>query len=138
MQGFQAAVLPVKLPGLYSCTVRRQEIAREYRGQLAAARLEIPLDDPGDECVYHQFVIYGNNRGAVTSQLAACGIDTAVHYPKPLHLQSAYSSLGYPPRTFPQAERASERVLSIPMFPTITAEQVAYVRDSVREIVGEK
>ena len=61
-----------------------------------------------------------------------------MHYPRQLHLQTAYSSLGYPPETFPQAKRASERVLSIPMFPTITAEQVAYVRDSVREIMGEK
>ena len=55
MQGFQAAVLRVKLLRLYSRTVRRQEIAREYGGQLAAARLETPLDDPGDECLYHQF-----------------------------------------------------------------------------------
>jgi dTDP-4-amino-4,6-dideoxygalactose transaminase len=57
MQGFQAAVLRVKLPRLYSRTVRRQEIGPEYGSQRAAARLEIPLDDPGDECLYHQFVI---------------------------------------------------------------------------------
>jgi dTDP-4-amino-4,6-dideoxygalactose transaminase len=118
----QAAVLRLKLPCLCSWTVRRQEIAREYRGRLAAARVEIPLDDPGDECVYHQSVIYVNNRSSVTSQLAACGFDRAVHYPNPLHLQSAYSSRGYPPGTFPRAERACERVLSIPMFMTITAE----------------
>ena len=58
MQGFQGAVLRIKLRRLYAWTERRQEIAREYRRSLAGARLEIPVDDPRDECVYHQFVIY--------------------------------------------------------------------------------
>jgi UDP-2-acetamido-2-deoxy-ribo-hexuluronate aminotransferase len=105
---------------------------------LAGARLEIPVDDPRDECVYHQFVIYVNNRNAVVSQLAARGIETVVHYPRPVHLQPAYSSLGLPPGTFPKAERACDRVLSLPMHTGLTAEQVAYVGSAVREIVGEK
>jgi dTDP-4-amino-4,6-dideoxygalactose transaminase len=96
------------------------------------------VDDPRDECAYHQFVIYAGNRGAVASQLAAREIETAIHYPKPLHLQPAYSSLGYPPGTFPHAERACERVLSIPMFPEITAEQIGHVASSVREVTGGK
>jgi dTDP-4-amino-4,6-dideoxygalactose transaminase len=61
-----------------------------------------------------------------------------VHYPRPVHLQPAYSSLGYPPGIFPHSERACERVLSLPMFPSLTAEQIAHVAGSVREIVGEK
>jgi dTDP-4-amino-4,6-dideoxygalactose transaminase len=138
MQGFQAAVLRVKLRRLYAWTTKRQEIAREYRRSFRGTRLELPADDSRDECVYHQFVIYVSNRGAVRSQLDAREIDTAVHYPKPLHLQPACSSLGYPPGTFPHAERACERVLSIPLYPIMTREQVTYVADSVREIVGEK
>ena len=138
MHGFVGAVLRVKLRHLYGWTTRRQEIAREYRRLLANARLELPADDPRDECVYHQFVIYVSNRGAVASQLTAREIQTAIHYPKPLHLQPAYSSLGYPPGTFPHAERACERVLSIPMFPGITAEQIDSVASSVRETVGER
>jgi dTDP-4-amino-4,6-dideoxygalactose transaminase len=138
MQGFQGAVLRIKLRHLYKWTARRQEIAREYRRLLAGARLEIPVDDPRDECVYHQFVIYVNNRNAVVSQLAARGIETVVHYPRPVHLQPAYSSLGLPPGTFPKAERACDRVLSLPMHTGLTAEQVAYVGSAVREIVGEK
>ena len=138
MHGFQGAVLRVKLRHLYEWTARRQEIAREYRRLLAGARLEMPLDDPRDECVYHQFVIYVNNRNAVVSQLAAREIETVVHYPKPVYLQPAYSSLGCPPRTCPQVERACERVLSLPMRPDLTAEHVAYVANAVREIVGSK
>jgi dTDP-4-amino-4,6-dideoxygalactose transaminase len=138
MQGYQGAVLRIKLRRLYAWTARRQEIAREYRRLLAGARLEMPVDDPRDECVYHQFVIYVSNRNAVIAQLAAREIETSVHYPRPVHLQPAYSSLGYPPGIFPHAERACERVLSLPMFPSLTAEQIAYVAGAVREIVGEK
>lgn len=138
MHGFQAAVLRVKLRHLYAWTARRQEIAREYRRLLAGARLEIPADDPRDECVYHQFVIYVNNRNAVVTQLAKREIETVVHYPRPVHLQPAYSSLGLPPGTFPHAERACERALSLPLHPGLTPEQIQYVANAVREIVGEK
>jgi UDP-2-acetamido-2-deoxy-ribo-hexuluronate aminotransferase len=96
------------------------------------------VDDPRDECVYHQFVIYVSNRSSMVAQLAAREIETVVHYPKPVHLQPAYSSLGFPPGTFPRAERACDRVLSLPVHPRLTAEQVAYVASSVREAAGEK
>jgi dTDP-4-amino-4,6-dideoxygalactose transaminase len=138
MQGFQAAVLRIKLRRLHAWTARRQEIAREYRRALANARLEMPVDDPRDESVYHQFVIYVNNRNAVVAQLAAKGIETVVHYPRAVHLQPAYSSLGLPPGTYPYAERACDRVLSLPLRPNMTAEEIACVIESVKEIVGEK
>jgi len=138
MDGFQGAVLRVKLRHLYKWTARRQEIAREYRRQLAGLRIEIPEDDPRDECVHHQFVIYATNRNAVISQLTAREIETVVHYPRPVHLQPAYSSLGLPPGTFPRSERACERVLSLPVHPGLTGDQIAYVASSVREAVGAK
>lgn len=138
MQGFQGAVLRIKLRHLYAWTSRRQEIAREYRRLLANARLEIPVDDPRDECVYHQFVIYTDNRNATVSHLAKRDIETVVHYPRPIHLQPAYSSLGLPPGTFPCAERACERVLSLPLHPGLTPEQIEYVASAVHEIVGVK
>jgi dTDP-4-amino-4,6-dideoxygalactose transaminase len=138
MQGFQGAVLRIKLRHLYAWTSRRQEIAREYRRLLANARLEIPVDDPRDECVYHQFVIYTDKRNSTVSQLADRDIETVVHYPRPIHLQPAYSSLGLPPGTFPCAERACERVLSLPLHSGLTPEQIEYVANAVREIVGVK
>ena len=138
MQGFQGAILRIKLRRLYAWTAKRQEIAREYRQRLARVRAEIPADDPRDECVYHQFVIYASNRNGVVSQLNARGIETVVHYPRPVHLQPAYSSIGYPPGTFPFAERACDRVLSLPIFPGLSGEQIAFVADAVREVVGER
>ena len=138
MQGFQGAVLRIKLRRLHAWTQKRREIAKEYRRLFEGARLEMPCDDARDECVYHQFVIYVNNRNSVIAQLAARGVDTAVHYPKPIHLQPAYSSLGYPAGTFPNAERACERALSLPIFPGMTAEQVNYVAASVLEVVAKK
>lgn len=138
MQGFQGAVLRAKLRHLYSWTSRRREFAREYRRLLANVRVDIPADDPRDECVYHQFVIYADNRNALVSFLAAREIETVVHYPRPIHLQPAYSSLGLPPGTFPRAERACERVLSLPLHPGLTNEQIAFVANAVREAAGEK
>lgn len=138
MDGFQGAILRIKLRQLYAATARRQEIAREYRARLAGARVEIPVDDSRDESVYHQFVIYTNNRNSVIAQLTAREIETVVHYPRPVHLQPAYSSIGYPPGTFPHAERACQRVLSLPVFPGMSAEQIAFVADSVRELAGTK
>ncbi len=138
MQGFQGAVLRIKLRRLHQWTTKRREIAAEYRRLLLGARLDLPIDDSRDQCVYHQFVIYVQNRGSVIAQLADRGIETMVHYPKPVHLQCAYSSLGYPPSTFPHTERACERVLSLPIYPTLTAEQINYVGNSVREVTGMK
>jgi dTDP-4-amino-4,6-dideoxygalactose transaminase len=138
MQGFQGAILRIKLRFLDRWTARRREIAREYRRILANARLTIPIDSPQDECVYHQFVIYVKTRNSVSAQLAARDVETAIHYPKPLHLQPAYSSLAYPPCSFPQAERACEHVLSLPIYPGMNDEQVNYVGNSLLEIVGTK
>lgn len=138
IHGFQAAVLRVKLRYLDRWTARRREVADEYRNRLADAKLQIPADDPRDEAVYHQFAVYVENRDAVAAQLAERGIDTAVHYPTPIHLQPAYRSLGYASGTFPHSERACQRVLSLPLFPAMTNEQVEYVAGSTLEIVGRK
>jgi dTDP-4-amino-4,6-dideoxygalactose transaminase len=137
MDGFQAAVLRIKMKRLYQWTEHRRELALDYRRLLAGAHLDLPVDDPRDECVYHQFVVYANNRNALLTRLAAAEIETAIHYPRPIHLQPAYSALGYPQGTFPHAERACERVLSLPIHPAMTTEQVEFVANSVREAAGQ-
>jgi len=136
MQGLQGAVLRIKLRHLCAWNSKRREIAAEYRRLLAGGRVQIPGDDPLDECAYHQFVIYVENRDAVAAQLNARGIQTAVHYPKPLHLQPAYASLGLPQGSFPNAESACERALSLPIHPRLTSEQIVFVADSVCEVAG--
>jgi dTDP-4-amino-4,6-dideoxygalactose transaminase len=82
--------------------------------------------------------VYLSCRDKVRAQLEARGVETMVYYPRPLHLQQAYASLGYPQGSFPLAERACERVLSLPLYPELTDEQVAYVASTLREVVGLK
>ncbi len=136
MEGFQGAVLQVKMRRLADWTAKRRQLAQEYRRLLAKVRVRLPQDDPQDECVYHLFVIFVGDRCCMQSKLAERGIDTLIHYPRPLHLQPAYISLGYPKGTFPHAERAAETVLSLPLFPEMSLEQVNYVCSAVGEIAG--
>jgi dTDP-4-amino-4,6-dideoxygalactose transaminase len=138
MEGLQGAVLRVKLAHLPAWTARRQEHARRYRQMLAAARADIPEDDPRNESVDHLAVVYVDERDRVRAALEERGVGTAVHYPTPVHLQRAYAGLGYAPGSLPHTERACERVLSLPLFPELTAAQVEYAARTLAEIVGAR
>ena len=136
MEGFQGAVLRVKLKRLEQWNARRKEIAALYHCALQDAEVEIPPDDPRDERVYHLFVVYVERRDAVRAALEARGVHTAIHYPCPIHLQPAFASLGYGAGSFPHAEQACARVLSMPFFPEMTDEQVRYAAEQLAEVVG--
>jgi dTDP-4-amino-4,6-dideoxygalactose transaminase len=136
MDGFQGAVLRVKLRYLDNWNARRQAIARRYRESLAAARVMLPEDAPDNESVYHMFVAYVENRDATRTALEARGVQTAIHYPVPVHLQKAYEWLGYSRGSFPHTELAADKVLSLPLFPEMTAEQVEYAAAALAEVVG--
>ncbi|HEV2289489.1 MAG TPA: DegT/DnrJ/EryC1/StrS family aminotransferase [Candidatus Acidoferrales bacterium] len=138
MEGFQGAVLRVKLRRLDEWSARRESLAERYRRNLRGAHLELLRDDPRDESAHHLFVVYVENRDAVKRQLEDHGIGTAIHYPRPLHLQKALASLGYCTGDFPLAERACERALALPFFPEMSEEQVDYVAESLAEIVGKR
>src|SRR5438876_5995410 len=97
MDGFQAAVLNVKMRYLDDWTAKRQSRAARYRDVLAAANLRVPEDFPESECVYHLFVAHVEDRDRVRSELEKLGVQTAIHYPKPVHLQEAFASRGYHP-----------------------------------------
>lgn len=135
MEGLQGAVLRVKLKYLPQWTARRQEIAATYRRLLDGQHLEIPGDDPRDECVYHQFAIYLEDRDRVRAELQAQGVSTAIHYPRPVHRQAAYAALGYRPGSLPEAERACERVLCLPLFPELTEAEVEHVAGALATVV---
>jgi dTDP-4-amino-4,6-dideoxygalactose transaminase len=126
MDGFQGAVLRVKLRHLDAWTKRRLEITRLYQEQLAGTRVTLPRDDPRGESVYHLFVVYVERRDAVRAALEARGVQTAIHYPVPIHRQDAYGWLGHGAGSFPHTERACDRVLSMPLFPEMTLEQADY------------
>jgi dTDP-4-amino-4,6-dideoxygalactose transaminase len=138
MDGLQGAVLRVKLKRLDELNRRRQRLAGLYRAFLADARVALPRDDPQDECVYHLFVVLASDRDGVRAGLEARGIQTAIHYPRPLHLQRAYAALGYEAGTFPNAEYACRHVLSMPFFPELTREQVEQAAGALAQLVGSK
>jgi dTDP-4-amino-4,6-dideoxygalactose transaminase len=138
MEVFQAAVLRVKLKRLPQWTARRQEIAHLYRDRLAGAKLEMPVDDPANECVYHQFAVYADDRERVRAELEARGISTAVYYPRPVHQQAAYAGLGYRAGSLPHSERACERVLCLPLFPELTDAEAEYTTRALVEVVGRR
>jgi dTDP-4-amino-4,6-dideoxygalactose transaminase len=138
MEAFQAAVLRVKLRWLGEWNAYRCRIAELYRQRLADARLEMPVDEPGTQPVYHAFAVYVDDRDAVRQKLSEKGIDTALYYPEPLHFQKACADLGYGRDSLPATERACERVLCLPISPELTTEQAEYVADCLLKIVGKK
>ena len=132
----QAALLSVKLPHLDKWNEQRREAAARYRETLADMPLELPPEDPpGGEQVFHLFAVEVDDRDRVRASLLEAGIGAAVHYPRPAHLNPAWSELGAP-GDFPAAERLAERTLSLPMFPGITAEEIDRVADALREAVA--
>ena len=138
MEGFQGAILRLKLPRLEQWNARRKELAEIYRRTLAGARVDLQEGGAGSERVHHLLVVYVADRNAVRAGLEERGVQTSVHYPLPIHLQKAYQYLGYQRGDLPQAERACERVISMPLYPEMTHEQAAYAAQMLREIVGEK
>ncbi len=136
MDGFQGAVLVCKLAHLDGWTTKRRTLAAMYQERLQGARVDLPHDRPQDECVYHQFVVWVDGRDDVRRSLADRGVGTSIHYPVPLHLQPAWARLGYRRGDFPNAERACERTLSLPLFPEMSNEQLDYAAGALREVVG--
>jgi dTDP-4-amino-4,6-dideoxygalactose transaminase len=136
MDGFQGAVLRIKLRRLDEWIADRQARAHLYRAMLTEAGVGLPLDDSADESVYHLFVVYVDNRDFVRSALQESGLGTSIHYPIPVHLQKAYSWLGYKPGDLPHAERACDRALSLRLYPEMTLEQVQYVASTLVRIAG--
>jgi dTDP-4-amino-4,6-dideoxygalactose transaminase len=131
MEGFQGALLNVKLPHLPEWTARRREIARRYREGISLADVRLPGTRECGESVYHQFTIRHPRRDALREHLARREVGTDLIYPVPLHLQKCYAGLGCRKGSFPVAERVSETCLSLPIFPELTDAQVDHVIESV-------
>ncbi|RKY99814.1 MAG: hypothetical protein DRQ04_06990, partial [Candidatus Hydrothermota bacterium] len=131
---FQGAVLSVKLKHLDSWNDRRREIAFLYNELLEDVKEVVtPYESTFVKHVYHLYVIRAERRDALRSFLSERGIDTGIHYPIPLHLQKAYEDLGYVRGDFPNAEEAALSVLSLPMFPELTDDEVERVAKTIKE-----
>jgi len=127
----QAAVLRVRLRRLPDVIARRRALAAIYERDLDRDRAWWPAVDARDEHTYHLFVVQVDERAALIEHLAARGVQTKVHYPIPIHLQPASRGLGYARGSLPETERQSERILSLPIHQTLSADDVAYVAASV-------
>jgi dTDP-4-amino-4,6-dideoxygalactose transaminase len=133
LDALQAAILRVKLPHLSDWNQARRANADRYRALLAAAGVPPELRPPADvpDHIYNQFVVRAPRRDALRAHLAAAGVATEVYYPVPLHLQACFADLGYRPGAMPVAEAAAAEVLALPIFPSLTADEQAYVVDTI-------
>ncbi|MGH7945374.1 MAG: DegT/DnrJ/EryC1/StrS family aminotransferase [Opitutaceae bacterium] len=130
----QAAFLRVKLPKLNEWNSRRAALAQRYLEQLRGiGDVLLPFVPAWAHPVWHLFVIRTSRRDALQTYLASHGVGTQIHYPVPPHLSRAYANAGWTRGEFPLAEKLANEVLSLPIGPHTTPEQVDYVCGSVRE-----
>jgi len=131
LDAIQAGILHVKLVHLARWNGQRREHAAHYNRLLANADCGLvqPHEPSWSRGVYHLYVVRSEDRDELMVHLKKAGIGTGIHYPVPLHLQKAYASLKYHPGDFPVAEKISAEIVSLPMFPQLTAEQQTQVVD---------
>jgi len=133
LDSLQAAVLLAKLPHLEAWSAKRREHAAYYTRALAdLPAVRPPAVDPANEHIFHQYTVRAERRDELQAHLKRHGIGSAIYYPVPLHLQRCFSHLGYRPGRLPESERASAEVLSLPVYPELTQEQL----DCVIETIG--
>ncbi|MEW6620500.1 MAG: DegT/DnrJ/EryC1/StrS family aminotransferase [bacterium] len=123
----QAGILRVKLKKLNEWTRRRQEIAKTYNEAFRNKEIITPFVEAFNEPVYNQYTIRVKNRDGLIKHLKETGVDTAIHYPIPLHLQPAFSYLEHKMGDFKESEQAAKEVLSLPIYPELTSQQIETV-----------
>lgn len=135
LDSMQAGFLHVKLAHLAKWNTQRRERATEYNRLLSVANAAVtrPHEPTWSRAIFHLYVIRTGDRDGLMAHLKTAGIGTGIHYPIPLHLQKAYASLGYRKGDFPVCERIAGEIVSLPMYPQLSAEQQAHV---VKEVLG--
>ncbi len=128
----QAAILRVKLRHLGASNARRRQLAEVYLEELADSGVGLPQEQPYAQAAYHLFVIRSVERDALLEHLHSNGVGALIHYPIPLHLQPAFRELRQGSVSLPVVERAAREILSLPLTPELTEEQVRYVSSVVR------
>jgi len=136
MDAIQAAVLMVKLNHVQFWTASRSRHAERYRDALDNL-VDIPAALPDTSDVHHVFAIGAPERTAVRAALLAAGIETGMHYRRPVHLQPAYANLGYREGDFPVAESVASRTLSLPLFAELDDQQVDHVCCSITRVLSD-
>lgn len=131
LDSIQAAILRVKLHYLDQWINSRRNLAALYNKLLTGSNVITPVEPAGYDHVYHLYVIRSKNREELQAHLKAQGIGTAIHYPKPVHLQPFYMQQGGAEGQFPVAEQVCNEILSLPMYPELTKEQVETVASEI-------
>ena len=132
MPELQAAALRVLLPHLDRWNSGRIAAAKQYENELAGCEVARPEIDFAGSHVYHLFVIRSAQRNLLRAHLDEHGIATAIHYPTPIHLQIAFKEFGEGPGSLPRTEAAVTEILSLPMHPLITRDEITAVADGMR------
>lgn len=134
LHGLQSAFLREKLPYLDEWNRSRQQAAAAYDKALASLPVVRPSAARGAEHVYHLYVVRVQDRDRVRAELAERGVQSGIHYAVPLHLEPAFAHLGFGAGDFPHAEKAASEILSLPMFPYLSDEEVFSVATALGEV----
>ncbi len=127
----QAAILLVKLKYLDQWNKKRKEIVEQYKRGIKNPKITFIHETQNGSSVHHLFVVRTSPRGVFQEYLQSHGIGTALHYPIPLHLQKAYSYLGYKEGDFPITEKVVREIVSLPLFPELTQQEVEYIISTI-------
>lgn len=132
LDALQAAILNIKIKNLESWTKRRREIAAKYQSELAEL-VHVPIENEGEYSVYHTFIIQTDQRDELQAFLAEHGIDTKVHYPIAIHQQGAAKNNLSAQDSYPETERQIQRILSLPVYPELSDEQVEFICQKINQ-----
>jgi dTDP-4-amino-4,6-dideoxygalactose transaminase len=137
LDALQAAILRVKLRHLHRWNAARRRNAARYRELFEdfklLGKIMVPQEPPNMTHVYNQFTVRVQNRDSLRKKLCSRGVPSEIYYPIPLHEQKAFQYLGYKTGAFPESERASREVLSLPIYPELTEEQQHRVVEAIAE-----
>jgi len=135
LDALQCAILDIKLNRLDEWNDRRRQVAKWYHERLADnERIVLPTVPAGREHIYHLYIVRLPDRDKVMKELGAREIGCGLHYPIPLHIQSAYRDLGYCKGDLPVTEAVADSILSLPMFPHLTEAMVDYVCEELKKV----
>lgn len=135
IDALQAAILGAKLPHLEQWTEARRSHAHLYNELLSGAGITTPFESPNVRHVYHLYVIRTAHRDRMLEHLQSKGIGAGIHYPIPLHRQPAYLKQGYGEVRLPITEQVASEIISLPMYPELSREQIEYVAQAVNEVI---
>ncbi len=138
LEGIQGAVLGAKLKYLDKWNAERNRVAKRYNELLKGSAARVPDMNPGYFQVFHLYVVEVDRREELQQFLQGKQISTLIHYPVPIHMQKAFAHLGYRVGEFPVTEQMAGRILSLPMFPELTDEQIRFVAEGIKEFFGDK